>query len=79
MDVLKAYSQSQTRALADQLTSTEKEADEARRILIDELNRTFITPFDREDILHSPRAADDVLDYAYSNYDGNCHPEGEAD
>jgi len=48
------------------LSSKEKEADEARRILIDELNRTFITPFDREDIFSLSRTIDDVLDYAYS-------------
>lgn len=48
------------------LVSKEKEADEARRILIDELNRTFITPFDREDIFALSRTIDDVLDYAYS-------------
>jgi len=41
----------------------ESEADEVRRILIDELNRTFITPFDREDIFALSRAVDDVLDY----------------
>jgi len=34
--------------------------------LIDELNRTFVTPFDREDIFALSRAIDDVLDYAYS-------------
>ena len=28
----------------------EREADELRRILIEELNKTFITPFEREDI-----------------------------
>ena len=44
----------------------EKEADEARRILIDELNKTFVTPFDREDIFSLSRAIDDVIDYAYS-------------
>ena len=66
MDVLKAYLTKPDQALADQLTSTEKEADEARRILIDERNRTFITPFDREDIFALSRAIDDVLDYAYS-------------
>ncbi|GAB4574899.1 MAG: DUF47 domain-containing protein [Anaerolineae bacterium] len=44
----------------------EKEADEIRRILIDELNRTFITPIDREDIFSLSRALDDVLDYMYS-------------
>ena len=41
-------------------------SDEARRILIDELNKTFITPFDREDIFSLSRTIDDVLDYAYS-------------
>ena len=44
----------------------EKEADEVRRILIDELNRTFVTPFDREDIFSLSRAIDDVIDYANS-------------
>ena len=66
MDLLKAYLASPAKDLADQLTAKEKEADEARRILIDELNRTFITPFDREDIFALSRAIDDILDYAYS-------------
>jgi len=48
------------------LETKEKEADEVRRILIDELNKTFITPFDREDIFSLSRTIDDVLDYAYS-------------
>lgn len=66
MDILKAYLSKPDQILADQLTVKEKEADESRRILIDELNRTFITPFDREDIFALSRAVDDVLDYAYS-------------
>lgn len=44
----------------------EEEADEIRRVLIDELNRTFITPIDREDIFALSRAVDDVIDYAKS-------------
>jgi len=48
------------------LTRKEKEADEVRRIFIDELNRTFITPFDREDLFALSRTIDDVVDYAYS-------------
>jgi len=48
------------------VTRLEKEADEIRRILIDELNRTFVTPIDREDIHALSRAIDDVLDYAYT-------------
>ncbi len=42
----------------------ERQADELRRILIEELNQTFVTPFDREDIFSLSRAIDDVMDYA---------------
>ncbi len=66
LEALKAYFETQDPAAAKLLTSKEKEADEARRILIDELNRTFVTPFDREDIFTLSRTIDDVLDYAYS-------------
>lgn len=66
MDALKNYMAHQDRAAADLLIAKEKEADEARRILICELNKTFITPFDREDIFSLSRTIDDVLDYAYS-------------
>lgn len=66
IDFLKAYLLDPSPELAAKLTAKEKEADESRRILIDELNRTFITPFDREDIFALSRAVDDVLDYAYS-------------
>lgn len=66
MEALKAYMGGQDPNAAANLTKSEKEADEARRILIDELNKTFVTPFDREDIFNLSRTIDDVLDYAYS-------------
>jgi len=66
MDLLKAYMQTHAPSIAEEITHAEKEADEVRRILIDELNRTFITPIDREDIFALSRTIDDVLDYAYS-------------
>lgn len=66
MELLKLYFENHDPATAKLLTGKEKEADEARRILIDELNRTFVTPFDREDIFALSRAIDDVIDYAYS-------------
>jgi uncharacterized protein Yka (UPF0111/DUF47 family) len=47
MEALKAYMGGQDPDAASNLTKSEKEADEARRILIDELNKTFVTPFDR--------------------------------
>ena len=50
--------------VAAELSLKEKEADEVRRILIDELNHTFVTPFDREDIFALSRSIDDVVDYA---------------
>ncbi len=66
MEALKAYMHGQDANAAADVTKAEKNADEARRILIDELNRTFVTPFDREDIFTLSRTIDDILDYAYS-------------
>jgi len=66
LQILERYLVNPNPELAEQLTLKEKEADEVRRILIDELNRTFVTPFDREDIFALSRSIDDVLDYAYT-------------
>jgi uncharacterized protein len=66
LDTLNLYFEDNNPETAKLLTKKEKDADEARRILIDELNRTFVTPFDREDIFALSGAIDDVLDYAYS-------------
>ena len=66
LEALQTYFENHDPAAAKLVTTKEKEADEARRILIDELNHTFVTPFDREDIFALSRAIDDVLDYAYS-------------
>jgi hypothetical protein len=64
--LLVRYFETQDQEIAEQLALKEKEADEVRRILIDELNRTFVTPFDREDIFALSRSIDDVIDYADS-------------
>jgi uncharacterized protein len=64
--LLVKYFETQDNEFAEQLALKEKEADEVRRILIDELNRTFVTPFDREDIFALSRSIDDVIDYADS-------------
>ena len=64
LKILEKYLATPNPELAEQLSQREKEADEVRRILIDELNRTFVTPFDREDIFALSRSIDDVLDYA---------------
>lgn len=66
INLLLEYLANPTPEAAEKITLKEKEADEVRRILIYELNRTFVTPFDREDIFSLSRAIDDVMDYAYS-------------
>ncbi|MHB8135557.1 MAG: DUF47 domain-containing protein [Anaerolineaceae bacterium] len=63
LDLLKLYFKNRNRDMAKQIAATEKEADEVRRILIEELMRTFITPFDREDIFALSREIDDIVDY----------------
>lgn len=69
MEALRKYMQTPDNSLAEKVTLLEKEADEVRRILIDELNRTFVTPFDREDIFALSLTVDDVLDYAATTID----------
>jgi len=69
LDLLCKYVEAQSAEVAEQLSRKESEADEIRRILIDELNHTFATPFDREDIFNLSRTIDDVIDYAYSTVD----------
>jgi uncharacterized protein Yka (UPF0111/DUF47 family) len=64
LDALHAWAQGGVVAKRERVKEIEKEADELRRILIEELNQTFVTPFDRDDIFSLSRAIDDVMDYA---------------
>ncbi len=66
MEALQEYMDDPCKERARVVTRMEKEADEVRRILIDELNRTFVTPIDREDIHALSRAIDDIIDYGYT-------------
>lgn len=69
MELLEDYMEAQSPEIAHQIMAAEKEADEVRRILIDELLRTFVTPMDREDIFALSRDIDDILDYADTTVD----------
>jgi predicted phosphate transport protein (TIGR00153 family) len=69
MDALEGYMEECADEYAAAVHQAEKDADEVRRILIDDLNRTFVTPMDREDIFALSRAIDDVMDYAYTTVD----------
>lgn len=67
--LLKTYMEKRDPNVARKISEKEKEADEVRRILIEELMNTFITPFDREDVFSISREIDDVLDYANTTVD----------
>jgi predicted phosphate transport protein (TIGR00153 family) len=69
LDALWNFAENGTKENANLVRSIEREADELRRILIQELDQTFITPIDREDIYQLSRAIDDVVDYANSTVD----------
>lgn len=69
LETLERYFQTHDPADARRVEQIEKEADELRRILIDDLNRAFVTPIDREDLFALSRTIDDVLDYAYTTVD----------
>jgi uncharacterized protein len=66
LEALVLYLKSPSPEASAAVRNKEKEADEFRRILICELNKSFVTPIDREDIFALSRSIDDVLDYAYS-------------
>lgn len=64
LDALHGWAATLDGSKGQKVKEIESEADELRRILIEELNQTFVTPFDREDIFSLSRAIDDVMDYA---------------
>jgi predicted phosphate transport protein (TIGR00153 family) len=69
LDALRRYTAEPRDDLAVELSKAESEADETRRVLVDELNQTFVTPFDREDIFALSLKLDDILDYAHTTMD----------
>ena len=69
LKILMKYLEMRDSTLVQQIDEVERHADEVRRILIEELLRTFVTPFDREDIFTLSREIDDVIDYAKSTVD----------
>jgi len=62
--ILVEYFKGNCKDAPEKIFFLEREADDLRRILIDKLNRTLITPFDREDIFALSRSIDDIIDSA---------------
>ncbi len=69
LEALWNYAENSTKENANLVRNIEREADGLRRILIEELDKTFVTPIDREDIYALSRAIDDVVDYANTTVD----------
>jgi len=63
MTALKRFMREPTPSNNGRVMEIETEADDLRLNLINELNASFITPLDREDIFSLSRAIDDIIDY----------------
>ena len=66
---LEEYMEHSSQQAAREVERLEGEADDLRRDLVDEINRSFVTPIDREDLFALSRTIDDVLDYGYTTVD----------
>ena len=60
MDMIEDYTDISTKA--DAIHNTEHEADNLLHEILEELNRSFITPIDREDIVSLVHELDDIAD-----------------
>lgn len=69
MRELNDYCKTHDEAIADAVIKTEDEGDMVRRILIDEINKSFVTPIDREDLFKLSAKLDEILDYAKTSVD----------
>lgn len=69
MRLLNEYCVTGNESIADAVIKAEDEGDMVRRILIDEINKAFITPIDREDLFKLSAKLDEVLDYAKTSVD----------
>ncbi len=69
VEALQDYLKKPNAKRREQAHQIENDADEVQRILIHELEDTFVTPLDREDIFALSRAVDDFIDYVYDTVD----------
>ena len=65
VELLCQYCKAPDEALGDRVKEAEKRGDHTRSNLVAEINRSFITPIDREDIFRLSGTIDDVMDYAW--------------
>ena len=66
VEALCVFCETPTQENGDFVKVKEKEADTVRRELVDDINRTFITPIDRDDLYRLSSSIDDLADYAWT-------------
>ena len=66
VEALCVFCEAPTQENGDFVKVKEKEADTVRRELVDDINRTFITPIDRDDLYRLSSSIDDLADYAWT-------------
>jgi uncharacterized protein len=69
IEALQKFTQNPAPENAKRVREVEQEADELRRMLIEELHQSFVTSIDREDIFALSRTVDDMVDYADTTVD----------
>ena len=69
MRLLNEYCLTSNESIADAVIKAEDEGDMVRRIMIDEINKSFVTPIDREDLFKLSAKLDEILDYAKTSVD----------
>ena len=67
--LLSEYCMTGNEETANEVITVEEEADQVRRSLIETLNKTYITPIDREDLFHLSRLLDEFIDYIKTSVD----------
>lgn len=60
------FCQDPTEEKGELVNEFEKKADKVRGQLVQEINHTFVTPIDREDLFRLSGNIDDLVDYAWS-------------
>ena len=66
VEALCVFCETPTQENGDFVKVKEKEADTVRRELVDDINRTCMTPIDRDDLYRLSSSIDDLADYAWT-------------
>ena len=66
VNALCEFCENPTQENGDFVKAKEHEADQIRYQLVEDINHTFITPIDREDLFRLSTSIDDLADYAWT-------------